>query len=212
MPAKVHIVRAMVFPVVIYECETGLQRRLRTEELMLFNCGVGEDTWDSLGLQRGQISQSYRKPTLNINWKDRCWSWSSSILAIWCEALTPWIRSWCWEGLRARERDDRGQDGWMASLTQWTWVLVNWEMVRDREAWHAAVRGIAKRWTRLSYWSTTHCLGASGKEPACQCKRHERREFNPQVRKIPWRRAWKPTPVFLPGESRGYQILEGYSP
>jgi len=34
----------MVFPVVIYECETGLQRRLRTEELMLFNCGVGEDT------------------------------------------------------------------------------------------------------------------------------------------------------------------------
>ena len=44
LPAKVHIVKAMVFPVVIYECETGLQRRLRTEELMLFNCGVGEDT------------------------------------------------------------------------------------------------------------------------------------------------------------------------
>ena len=44
MLTKVHIVRAMVFPVVIYECETGLQRRLRTEELMLFNCGVGEDT------------------------------------------------------------------------------------------------------------------------------------------------------------------------
>ena len=44
LPTKVHIVKAMVFPVVIYECETGLQRRLRIEELMLFNCGVGEDT------------------------------------------------------------------------------------------------------------------------------------------------------------------------
>ena len=45
--------------------------------------------------------------------------------------------------------------------------------------------------------------GASSKEPACQCRRHKRREFNPWVRKIPWRRAQQPTPVFLPGESHG---------
>ena len=43
--------------------------------------------------------------------------------------------------------------------------------------------------------------GASGKEPACQCRRHNRRGFDPGVGKIPWRRAWKPTPEFLPGES-----------
>ena len=46
-------------------------------------------------------------------------------------------------------------------------------------------------------------LGASGKEPACQCRRHKRHRFNPWVRKIPWRRAWQLTPVFLPGESYG---------
>ena len=45
--------------------------------------------------------------------------------------------------------------------------------------------------------------GASGKEPACQCRRLKRLQFNPWVGKIPWRRAWKPTPVFLPGESPG---------
>ena len=39
--------------------------------------------------------------------------------------------------------------------------------------------------------------GASGKEPACQCRGCKRRGFNPWVRKIPWRRAWQPTPVFL---------------
>ena len=43
--------------------------------------------------------------------------------------------------------------------------------------------------------------GASGKEPACQCRRHKRCRFDPWVRKIPWRRAWHSTPVFLPGES-----------
>ena len=40
----------------------------------------------------------------------------------------------------------------------------------------------------------------------------KRQEFNPWVGKIPWRRAWQPTPVFLPGESHGHRSLEGYSP
>ena len=42
LPAKVCVVKAMVFPVVMYGCESGLERRLSTEELMLLNCGVGE--------------------------------------------------------------------------------------------------------------------------------------------------------------------------
>ena len=48
------------------------------------------------------------------------------ILATSCEELTHWKRPWCWEGLGAGgEGDDRGWDGWMASLTWWTWVWVN---------------------------------------------------------------------------------------
>ena len=43
--------------------------------------------------------------------------------------------------------------------------------------------------------------GTSGKESTCQCRRHKGCGFNPWVRKIPWRRAWQPTLVFLPGES-----------
>ena len=53
--------------------------------------------------------------------------------------------------------------------------------------------------------------GASGKEPACQCRRPRRRGFDPWVGKISWRMEWQPTPVFLPGESR-QRSLEGYSP
>ena len=52
--------------------------------------------------------------------------WNSSTLATSCEELTHWKRLWCWEGLGARGKgEDRGWDGWMASLTQWTWVWVN---------------------------------------------------------------------------------------
>ena len=47
---------------------------------------------------------------------------------------------------------------------------------------------------------------ASGKEPTCQSRRHKRHGFNP------WRRAWQPTPVLLPGESHGQKSLMGYSP
>ena len=54
--------------------------------------------------------------------------------------------------------------------------------------------------------------GASGKEPACQRRRHKRHGLDPWAGKIPWRRAWKPTPVFLLGESFGQRSLVGYGP
>ena len=77
--------------------------------------------WESPGQQGDQTSQSYRKSVLNIHWKDCCWS--SNTLATWCEELAHWKRPWCWERLKAGgEGDDRGWDGWMASLTWWTWV------------------------------------------------------------------------------------------
>ena len=52
----------------------------------------------------------------------------------------------------------------------------------------------------------------SGKEAAWQGRRHRRWWFDPWVRKIPWRRKWQPSPVFLPGELRGQRNLVGYSP
>ena len=54
--------------------------------------------------------------------------------------------------------------------------------------------------------------GASGKEPACQYRRHRRLRFDLWIGKIPWRTAWQLTPVFLPGESRGQKSLADYSP
>ena len=64
------IVKAMVFPVAMYRCESWTKKRLSAEEPMLSNCDAGEDSWESWSQKEDQTSQSYRKSTLNIHWKE----------------------------------------------------------------------------------------------------------------------------------------------
>ena len=65
------------------------------------------------------------KSILSIHWMDWSWSWNSSTLATWSKELTHWKRPWCWVRLKAGEGDDRRWNGWIASLTQWTWIWAN---------------------------------------------------------------------------------------
>ena len=85
-----------------------------------------------------------------------------------------------------------------------------WQLVMDREAWHAVVHGVTKGQTRLSDRTELELSRwLSGKESACQ---YRRQEFDPWVGKISWRREWQPTLIFSPGESHGERRLMGYSP
>ena len=134
------------------DVRVGLWRRLRAEELMLLNCGVGEDSWESLGVQGDPTSPFWRRSALGFLRKEWCWSWNSSTLATSCKELTHWKRLWCWEGLGAGgEGYDRGWDGWTASLTRWTSLSELWELVMDREAWCAAIHVVAKSQTQLNW-------------------------------------------------------------
>ena len=58
LPTKVHLVKAVLLPAVMMDVRVGLWRKLSTEELVLLNCGVGEDSWESLGLQGDPTSPS----------------------------------------------------------------------------------------------------------------------------------------------------------
>ena len=137
------------------DVRVGLWRKLSDKESMLLNCGAGEDSWESLGLQGDPTSPSWRRSVLGVHWKGWCWSWNSSTLATSCEELTHWKRPWCWEGLGAGgEGDDRGWDGWMASPTRWYMSLSKLrELVMDREAWRAEIHRVAKSRTRPSNWT-----------------------------------------------------------
>ena len=86
-----------------------------------FWTAVLEKTRESLGLQGDQTSQSWRKSVLYVHWKDWCWHWSQYFGYLMGRANSL-EKSLSWERLKAGERDDREQDCWMASLTQWTWV------------------------------------------------------------------------------------------
>ena len=126
LPTKICLSRLWFFQWSCMDVRVGLWRRLSAEKLMLLNCGVGEDSWESLGLQGDPTSPFWRRLALGFLWKEWCWSWNSSTLATSCKELTHWNRLWCWDGLGAGgEGDDRGWDGWMASLTRWMWVSVN---------------------------------------------------------------------------------------
>jgi len=135
---------------------------------MLLNCDVGEDSWESLGLQGDPTSPFWRRSALGFLWKVWCWSWNSSTLATSCEELTHWKRLWSWEGLVAGgEGDDRGWDGWMASLTWWTWVWVNsgsWWWT-GRPAIHGVTqsRTWLRDWTELNWRSKTDHLFPTSK-------------------------------------------------
>ena len=106
----------------------------------------------------------------------------------------------------------------MASSTRWTWVWVNsgswWWTGRPGVLRFMGLQRVRHDWVTELNWILSNRLPRwhSGKESACQPKRCKRCRFNPWIRKISWRRAWQPTPVFLPGKSHGQRSMAGYSP
>ena len=123
---------------------------LSTEEFMLSNCGGGKGSWESL-----------IKPVISKgNQENPDYSLEELMLKIqyfghlmW--RATHWKKAWCWEKLKAGgEGDDKEWDGWMASLTRWTWVWANSERWWwTREAWCAVVHGVTKSRAQLSDWT-----------------------------------------------------------
>ena len=125
LPTKVRLVKAMVFPVVMYGCESRIIKKAEHQRIDAF------ELWCWRRLLRvpwtaRRSNQSILKEISPEYSLEECWSWNSNTMATWYEELTHWKRPWCWERLRVGgEGDDREWDGWMASLTLWTWVWVS---------------------------------------------------------------------------------------
>ena len=128
---------------------TKVWTRLSAEELMLLNCGVGQNSWESLGLQEIQLVPPKGDQSWVFIGRTDVEAKTPNTLATWCEELTHLKRPWCWERLKAGgEGDDRGWDDWMASLTQWTWVWVD-----SGSWWWTGRPGVLQSKTWLSDWT-----------------------------------------------------------
>ena len=124
LPKKVYLVKAMVFPVVLYGYESWTIKKAKLQRIDAFALWCYRRLLRVTWTARRSNKSILKEISPNIHWKDWCWSWNSNTLATSCEELTHLKIPWCWERLRAGgEGEARGWDGWMASPTQWTWVL-----------------------------------------------------------------------------------------
>ena len=125
LPAKVRLVKAMVFPVVMYGCESQTEEGWAPKN-WCFWIVVLEKTLESpLDCKEIQPVHSEGDQPWDFFEKNDA---GAETQVLWPPHVKSWFigRLWCWEGLGAGgEGDDRGWDGWMASLTWWTWVWVN---------------------------------------------------------------------------------------
>ena len=143
---QVHIVKAMVFPVVMYRCESWTLKKAECWRRLL------RVLW-----QKGdQTSQSKRKSTLNIHWKDWYWSWSSDNLATCCKEQTNWKRLML-RKIEGRRRRGRQRMRWLDGITDSMDVSLSklHKIVKDMKAWQTAIQGVTKSRTWLSNWMTT---------------------------------------------------------
>ena len=128
------------FTVVMYGYESWTIKKAECWRIDAFELWCWRRLLRVLRLQGDQTSPSWREYSsegLRLRLKHT--------LTTWCEEPTHWKRPWCWEILKAGEGDDGGWDGWIASLTWWTWVWAS-----SGRWWRAGVPGVTRSRTRLS--------------------------------------------------------------
>ena len=139
---KVCLVKAVVFPVVMFGCESWTIKKAECWRIDAFELWCWRRLLRVPWTARRSNQSIIKEITWNIHWKDCCSSWNFNTLATWCEDLTHWKRPRCWRRLKARgEGDNKGWDGWMASLTLWTWVWA-----RSGSWWWTGKRGMFSPW------------------------------------------------------------------
>ena len=148
----------MVFPIVMYGCwgwTLKKAERQRIDAFELWCWRLLRVPWTprrSNHCVLKEISPEYSLEGLMLKLK-------LQYLATWCKELTHWKRPWCWEILKAGgEEDDRGWDGWLASLTRWTWVWVSskswWRTGKPGMLQSMGLQRVGHNWATELNWDT----------------------------------------------------------
>ena len=158
LSTKVHLVKDMVFPLVMYGCESWTIKKAQCRRIDAFELCC----WRRLLRVPWTARRSNQSILKEINpccsLEGLMLSWNSNTLATCCKELIHLKRPWGSEGLGAGGKaEDRGRDGWMASSTQWTWVWVNsgswWWTGRPGLLWFMGLQRVGHDWVTELNWT-----------------------------------------------------------
>ena len=162
LPTKVRLVKAMVFPVVLYGCESWTVKKAECWRIGAFELWCWRRPLRVPWTARRSNQSILKEPSPGCSLEGLMLSWNSNTWATSCEELTHWKRPWCWEGLGAGgEGDNRGWDACMASLTRWTWVWVNsgsgWWTGRSGVVRFMGLQRVGHDWATQLNWTQIQC-------------------------------------------------------
>ena len=141
---KVHLVKAMVFPVVMFGCESWALKKAEHQRIDAFELWCWRRLLRVPWTARRSNQSILKEFSPGCHWKDWCWSWNYNTLAT-CKELTNLKRPWCWERLKARRRGWQRMK-WLNGITDSMGMSLSklQEIVKNREAWRVSVHEVAE--------------------------------------------------------------------
>ena len=178
LPTKVCLVKAIVFPVVMYGCESWSVKKAEHRRIDAFELWCWRRLLRVPWTERWSNQSILKVISPGISLEGKMLKLKLQYFGPSCEVLTHWKRFWCCEGLGpGGEGDDRGWDCWMASLTRWMWVWVNsgrlWWTGRHGILWFMGSQRVRDDWaTELNWVHQEKCWtgGSTSWNQDCQEK------------------------------------------